>query len=150
MSAVLKLGFLRQSLSLFVVIHKLGMLVNGSWRCSAKVTKPQDRRTRHVCVRLVDAVMEEGTMYAALQNYKARMWLMPGYIDRHLDSDPDLGTVSRVAAISKFPSSAVYGDLRVVRASLCPACPHEARFPPAGLQGRSKRHGYSSGCWLDS
>src|ERR1700723_2593576 len=38
-------------------------------------------------------------------------------------------------------------DLRVVRASLCPACPYEACFAPAGL-GDPKRHGHSDGCRL--
>src|SRR5690349_24565094 len=46
-----------------------------------------------------------------------------------------------------FPP-AVYGNLRVIRASLCPACPYEARFAPAGLHGRPKRHGHSDGCRL--
>ena len=41
-------------------------------------------------------------MKAALQNYHARMQRVLDYIDRHLDSDLDLETVSRVAAFSKF------------------------------------------------
>ena len=41
-------------------------------------------------------------MKAALQNYHARMQRVLDYIDRHLDDDLDLETVSRVAAFSKF------------------------------------------------
>src|SRR6266700_5298394 len=41
-------------------------------------------------------------MRAALQNYQARMRRVLDYIDRHLDSDLDLETVSGVAAFSKF------------------------------------------------
>src|SRR5947209_11123355 len=41
-------------------------------------------------------------MKAALQNYQARMRRVLDYIDRHLDSDLDLETVSGVAAFSKF------------------------------------------------
>jgi AraC family transcriptional regulator len=41
-------------------------------------------------------------MKAALQNYQARMQRVLDYIDRHLDGDLDLETVSRVAAFSKF------------------------------------------------
>ena len=41
-------------------------------------------------------------MKAALQNYHARMQRVLDYIDRHLDGDLDLETVSRVAAFSKF------------------------------------------------
>jgi AraC family transcriptional regulator len=41
-------------------------------------------------------------MKAALQNYQARMQRVLDYIDRHLDSDLDLETVSGVAAFSKF------------------------------------------------
>ena len=41
-------------------------------------------------------------MKAALQNYQARMRRMLDYIDRHLDGDLDLDTVSGVAAFSKF------------------------------------------------
>ena len=88
-------------------------------------------------------------MKAALQNYQARMRRVLDYIDRHLDSDLDLETVSGVAAFSKFHfHRQFYGNLRVIRASLCPACPYEARFAPAGLHGRPKRHGDSDGCRL--
>src|SRR5262245_9163354 len=52
--------------------------------------------------RLAGAATEEGTMKAALQNYHARMRRVLDYIDRHLDSDLDLETLSRVAAFSKF------------------------------------------------
>jgi AraC family transcriptional regulator len=41
-------------------------------------------------------------MKAALQNYHGRMQRALDYIDRHLDGDLDLETVSRVAAFSKF------------------------------------------------
>ena len=41
-------------------------------------------------------------MKAALQNYQARMQRVLDHIDRHLDGDLDLDTVSRVAAFSKF------------------------------------------------
>ena len=41
-------------------------------------------------------------MKTALQNYQARMRRVLDYIDRHLDSDLDLETVSGVAAFSKF------------------------------------------------
>ena len=41
-------------------------------------------------------------MKAALQNYHARMKRVLAYIDRHLDGDLDLDTVSGVAAFSKF------------------------------------------------
>lgn len=41
-------------------------------------------------------------MTAALQNYQDRMRRVLDYIDRHLDHDLDLDTVSGVAAFSKF------------------------------------------------
>lgn len=41
-------------------------------------------------------------MTAALQNYQDRMRRVLDYIDRHLDGDLDLDTVSGVAAFSKF------------------------------------------------
>jgi AraC family transcriptional regulator len=41
-------------------------------------------------------------MTAALRNYQARMRRMLDHIDRHLDGDLDLDTVSGVAAFSKF------------------------------------------------
>jgi AraC family transcriptional regulator len=41
-------------------------------------------------------------MKATLQNYHARMQRVLDYIDKHLDSDLDLETASRVAAFSKF------------------------------------------------
>ena len=66
-------------------------------------------------------------MKAALQNYHARMQRALDYIDRHLDGDLDLETVSRIAAFSKFHFHRQFTrDLRVVRASLCPTCPDEA------------------------
>jgi AraC family transcriptional regulator len=41
-------------------------------------------------------------MKAALRNYHARMQRVLDHVDRHLDGDLDLETVSRVAAFSKF------------------------------------------------
>lgn len=41
-------------------------------------------------------------MTAALQNYSARMLRVLDHIDRHLDGDLDLETVSGIAAFSKF------------------------------------------------
>jgi AraC family transcriptional regulator len=41
-------------------------------------------------------------MKAALQNYHARMQRVLDHLDRQLDGDLDLETVSRVAAFSKF------------------------------------------------
>ncbi len=41
-------------------------------------------------------------MKVAVQNYRARMLRVLDYIDRHLDGDLRLETVSRVAAFSKF------------------------------------------------
>ena len=41
-------------------------------------------------------------MKAALENYNARMQRVLDHVDRHLDGDLDLDTVSRVAAFSKF------------------------------------------------
>ena len=41
-------------------------------------------------------------MKAALQNYEARMQRVLDHIDRHLDGDLDLDTVSGIAAFSKF------------------------------------------------
>ncbi|HEU4959522.1 MAG TPA: AraC family transcriptional regulator [Sphingomonas sp.] len=41
-------------------------------------------------------------MKAALRNYNARMQRVLDHIDRHLDGDLDLDTVSRIAAFSKF------------------------------------------------
>jgi AraC family transcriptional regulator len=41
-------------------------------------------------------------MTTALQNYQARMQRVLDYIDRHLDGDLDLETLSGVAAFSKF------------------------------------------------
>src|ERR1700749_2630463 len=52
--------------------------------------------------RLEGAATKEGTMKAALQNYQARMGRGLDHIDRHLDDDLDLDTLSRVAAFSKF------------------------------------------------
>ena len=41
-------------------------------------------------------------MTAALQNYQARMRRVLDHIDRHLDADLDLDSLSAVAAFSKF------------------------------------------------
>jgi AraC family transcriptional regulator len=46
--------------------------------------------------------MENETMKAALQNYHVRMQRVLDHIDRHLDGDLDLETLSRLAAFSKF------------------------------------------------
>src|SRR5690349_24282457 len=51
---------------------------------------------------LDEAATEKWTMKTALQNYHARMQRALDHIDRHLDGDLDLETVSRVAAFSKF------------------------------------------------
>ena len=48
-------------------------------------------------------------MKAALQNYQARMRRVLDYIDRHLDSDLDLETVSGVRPSRSFIST---GSLR--------------------------------------
>jgi len=86
-------------------------------------------------------------MKAALQNYHARMQRVLDHIDRHLDEDLDLDALSSIAAYSKYHFHR-HGDLRAVGASLYPARPHEARFIPASLQGRRKRHRHSDGCRL--
>jgi len=61
-------------------------------------------------------------MKAALQNYQARMRRVLDYIDRHLDSDLDLETVSGVAAFSKFhfhrQFTATFGPLDNARSKL--------------------------------
>ena len=41
-------------------------------------------------------------MKAALQDYHARLQRVLDHVDRHLDNELDLETVSRVAAFSKF------------------------------------------------
>jgi len=41
-------------------------------------------------------------MKAAVRNYQARMQRVLDHIDRHLDDDLDLDTISRIAAFSKF------------------------------------------------
>jgi AraC family transcriptional regulator len=48
------------------------------------------------------AATENETMKAALRTYHARMQRVLDHIDRHLDGDLDLETLSRVAAFSKF------------------------------------------------
>jgi AraC family transcriptional regulator len=53
-------------------------------------------------MRLADAATETGRMKAALQSYHARMQRVLDYIDRHLDDDLDLDTLSSVAAYSKY------------------------------------------------
>ncbi len=70
-----------------------------------RLIRPKNRkigRARYGHQRLTGAATEEGTMTAALQNHQARMQRVLDYIDRHLDSDLDLETVSGVAAFSKF------------------------------------------------
>ena len=74
-------------------------------------------------------------MTAALQNYQARMRRVLDHIDRHLEADLDLDSLSAVAAFSKFhfhrQFMATFGS---VSASLCPAGPYEARVASTGLQ----------------
>jgi hypothetical protein len=86
-------------------------------------------------MRLNGAATETTTMKAALQNYHARMQRVLDHIDRHLDDDLDLDALSSVAAYSKYHFHPVHGNLRAVRASLCPTRPHEARVVPTGLHG---------------
>src|SRR5256886_13153011 len=84
-------------------IHKLGVPVDGPWRCSATRGKTARSVERvMVRVRLVGAATEDRTMTAALQNYHARMQRVLDHIDRHLDDDLDLDALSSVAAYSKF------------------------------------------------
>lgn len=90
-------------------------------------------------------------MKAALQHYQARMRRVLDYVDRHLDGDLDLVTESGVAAFSKFHFHRQFtATFELGHASLCPACPYEARFAPAGLHGRPKRHEHSDGCQLST
>jgi AraC family transcriptional regulator len=66
---------------------------------------PQNRkigRAPYSHQRLTGAATEDQTLKAALQNYHARMQRVLDHLDRHLDGDLDLETVSRVAAFSKF------------------------------------------------
>jgi AraC family transcriptional regulator len=56
-------------------------------------------------------------MKAALQNYRARMQRVLDYVDRHLDSDLDLETVTGVAAFSKFHFYGPVGRCSPYRAS---------------------------------
>jgi ferric-dicitrate binding protein FerR (iron transport regulator) len=53
-------------------------------------------------------------MKAALQNYQARMRRVLDHIDRHLDGDLDLETVSGIAAFSKFHFDDVTGAIRTL------------------------------------
>ena len=73
-------------------------------------------------------------MKEALQDYLGRMRRVLDYIDRHLDSDLDLETVSGVAAFSKFhfhrQFTATFG-LSVHR--YVQLAPYVARFAPAGF-----------------
>ena len=50
---------------------------------------------------LIGAVTKDKTMKAALQNPQTRMQRVLDHIDRHLDEDLDLDTLSSVAAYSK-------------------------------------------------
>jgi hypothetical protein len=54
-------------------------------------------------------------MKAALQNYQARMRRVLDYIDRHLDSDLDLETVSGVSAVASNSSPLYYRTAAAVR-----------------------------------
>ena len=88
-------------------------------------------------------------MKAALQNYHARMQRVLDYIDRHLDSDLDLETVSRIAAFSKFHFHRQFTATFELSVHRYVQLAHMKRgFPPAGLHGRPKRHGHSDGCRL--
>lgn len=73
-------------------------------------------------------------MKTALQNYQEGMRRAVDYIDGYLNGDLDLETVSTVAVFSKFHLHRQFTATFVVRASLCPAGPSEARFAPADLQ----------------
>jgi AraC family transcriptional regulator len=59
-------------------------------------------RAIHQLVRLTERATKVGTMSAALRNYHSRMRRVLDHIDRNLDGDLDLNTVSGVAAFSKF------------------------------------------------
>lgn len=88
-------------------------------------------------------------MKAALQNYQARMRRVLDYIDRHLDSDLDLETVSGVAAFSKFhfhrQFTATFGLSvhRYVQLARMKRASHQLAYMDA-----PKRHGHSDGCRL--
>src|SRR5262249_14981920 len=64
--------------------------------------KPQDRSSTSCPSATRWSRHGGGTMKAALQNYHARMQRVLDHIDRHLDDDLDLDTLSSVAAYSKF------------------------------------------------
>jgi AraC family transcriptional regulator len=59
-------------------------------------------RARHGLEPLDGAATENETMKASLHNYHVRMQRVLDHVDRHLDGDLDLETLSRVAAFSKF------------------------------------------------
>ena len=62
------------------------------------------------------------------------------YVDEHLDSDFELGGGEPGRRVLNVPfPPAVHRDLRVVVASLCPACSYEEGFAPACLQAWAKR-----------
>src|SRR6188768_200361 len=65
-------------------------------------TKPQDRSSVSWPSATRWSRHGGGTMKAALQNYQDRMRRVLEHIDRHLDADLDLDTLSAVAAFSKF------------------------------------------------
>ena len=73
------------------------------------VTKPQDRSSASCLLRLAGAATEDRTMKAALQNYHARMQRVLDHIDRHLDDDLDLDTLSSVQLTQNIIST---GSLR--------------------------------------
>ena len=87
-------------------------------------------------------------MKAALQDYQVRMRRVLDYIDRHLDSDLDLETVSGVAAFSKFhfhrQFTATFGLSvhRYVQLARMKRASHRLAYMDA------KRHGHSDGCRL--
>src|ERR1700710_1173716 len=59
-------------------------------------------RARHIRKGLAGVATEHETMKAALENYYARMQRVLDHIDRHLDDDLGLETLSGVAAFSKY------------------------------------------------
>src|SRR5262245_13391262 len=103
---------------------------------NSAINIPVKREARvAVASRTVDKLKEQGD--------KSKLHEELEHIDRHLDDDLDLDALSSVAAYSKYhfhrQFTATFG---LVRASLYPARPHEARFIPASLQGCPKRHGH--------
>jgi len=80
-------------------------------------------------------------MQAALQNYQARMRRVLDYIDRHLDSDLDLETVSGVAAFSKFPARFLADAARCCASSAAPIIwsPPRSTFIATGFRPAARK-----------